>query len=278
MTIVVTGATGAVGRPLVHALHTAGVPVRAISRQPGTAGFPPEVAVLDTVADALPGATGLFLNSRALGDTLSDVVAAAAREGVTRLVALSALNADDDFSTQPSRLRGDRNKEVEQRAIESGLEWVSLRPTAFAGTVSSMWAPQIKAGDIVGGPYAAASMAPIVESDIGEVAAQAFLTDDLVGTKVPLTGPAAMTNTELVAAIGEVLNRPLRYQEAPNDMVRERFVANGLPAPFADAYIAMLAATIDNPATVTTNVQSILGRPATSWHQWIADNQHLFSN
>ena len=157
----------------------------------------------------------MFLNSRALGDELATVVDQARREGVTRLVALSAINADDDFSRQPSRFRGDRNKEVEQYAVDSGLEWVSLRPTVFVTNFFGMWAPQIKAGDVVNGPYAAASTAPIVDSDISAVAARALLTDDLLGQKVPLTGPQALTNAELVDVIGTVLGRPLRYQEVP---------------------------------------------------------------
>ena len=136
------------------------------------------------------GASAVFLNSRALGDELAPVVDHARREGVTRLVALSAINADDDFSRQPSRFRGDRNKEVEQHAVDSGLEWVSLRPTVFATNFFGMWAPQIQAGDVVSGPYAAASTAPIVDPDISAVAAHALLTDELVGRKVPLDRPA----------------------------------------------------------------------------------------
>ncbi|TPG25599.1 NAD(P)H-binding protein [Mycolicibacterium hodleri] len=278
MTIVVTGATGAVGRPLVEGLHAAGVAVRAVTRHPDTAGFPAGVSIVDSVGAALPGASAVFLNSRALGEDLVDVVAAARRHGVKRLVALSALNADDDFSRQPSRLRGDRNKEVEQYAVDSGLQWVSLRPAAFAATVANMWAPQIKAGDTVGGPYATASIAPIVEADIAAVAARAFLTDDLVGRKVELTGPQAMTNTELVAVIGEVLDRPLHYQQVSNDVVRQRFTTAGLSPEFADAYIAMLAATVDTPALVTTEVEEILGRPAEPWPQWVSEHRHQFAS
>ena len=152
----------------------------------------------------------------------------ARREGVTRLVALSAINADDDFSRQPSRFRGDRNKEVEELAVDSGLEWVSLRPTVFITNFFGMWAPQIQAGDVVNGPYATASTAPIVDRDISAVAAKALLTDELVGRKIPLTGPQAFTNTELVEVIGTVLDRPLRYQEVPAELVRQRFIGLGI--------------------------------------------------
>src|SRR5437588_2175864 len=277
MTIVVTGATGNVGRPLVAELVAAGAQVRAVSRTPDTAGFPPGVEVVASAADALPGASAVFLNSRALGERLPEVVAQARRAGVSKLVALSAINADDDFSRQPSRFRGDRNREVHQLAVGSGLAWVSLRPSVFATNFAGMWSAQIRAGDVVAGPYAAASTAPIVESDIATVAARALLTDDLLGQRIPMTGPQAFTNSELVKGIGDVLGRPLQYSEMPNDVVRQAFIGLGFTAEFADAYIAMLAETVDKPALVTHDVEKILGRPATPFAQWVSDHRELFT-
>ena len=181
--------------------------------------------------------------------------------GVSKLVALSAINADDDFSRQPSRFRGDRNKEVEQLAIDSGLAWVSLRPSVFATNFAGMWAAQIHAGDIVAGLMRRLRRAPIVESDIAAVAARALLTDEFVGQRVPLTGPQALTNAELVAVIGRVLGSPAAVPGNPADAVRQRFIDLGFGADFADAYIAMLAEDVDNPALVTHEVEKILGRP-----------------
>jgi uncharacterized protein YbjT (DUF2867 family) len=277
-TILVTGATGNVGRPLVHQLAAVGAHVRAVTRQPDAARFPHGVEVVGSAAMGVRGASAVFLNSRALGDELASVVDLARREGVTRLVALSAINADDDFSRQPSRFRGDRNKEVEQHAVDSGLEWVSLRPTVFVTNFFGMWAPQVKAGDVVSGPYAQASTAPIVDRDIAAVAAQALLTDDLLGQKVPLTGPQALTNEELVDVIGAVLDRPLRYQEVPAELVRQRFIDIGFSADFADAYMGLLSATVAEPALVTHDVEKILGRPAESFADAVAAHRDLFIN
>jgi uncharacterized protein YbjT (DUF2867 family) len=277
MTIVVTGATGNVGRPLVSELAAAGARVRAITRTPNTAGFPDGVEVVDSATDALADASAVFLNSRALGPQLADVVTQAVRSGVGKLVALSAINADDDISRQPSRFRGDRNKEVEQLAVDSGLAWVSLRPTVFASNFVGMWSAQIRAGDVVGGPYAAASTAPIVETDIAAVAARALLTDELVGQQIPLTGPQAFSNSELVQIIGTVLGRPLRYLEVPPEVIRRRFIDLGLGAEFADAYAAMLAETLDKPALVTREVEKITGRAPTSFAQWVTEHRNLFA-
>ena len=277
MTIVITGATGNVGRPLVAELAAAGVRVRAVTRTPKTARFPDGVEVAESVADALPGASAVFLNSRALGEDLAGVIAQSARAGVAKLVALSAINADDDFSRQPSRFRGDRNKEVEELVIDSGLPWVSLRPSVFATNFAGMWSAQIRAGDVVAGPYAQASSAPIVESDISAVAAHALLADELVGQRIPLTGPQSFTNAELVEVIGAVLGRPLRYQEAPPDIVRDRFIGLGFPAEFADAYVAMLAETLDKPALVTFDVEKIVGRPALTFADWVSQHRAVFT-
>jgi uncharacterized protein YbjT (DUF2867 family) len=274
--ILVTGATGNVGRPLVNELAAAGVEVRAVTRQPNTARFPDGVKTVGTAAEGLPGASAVFLNSRALGEELEPLIRQARFEGVTRLVALSAINADDDFSRQPSRFRGDRNKEVEQLAVDSGLEWVSLRPTVFITNFFGMWAPQIQAGDVVSGPYATASTAPIIDRDISAVAAKALLTDGLVGRKIPMTGPQAFTNTEMVEIIGSVLGRPLRYQEIPAEMVRQRFIGLGFSAEFADAYIAFLEATVEKPALVTHEVEKILGRPAETFADAVSAHQDLF--
>ena len=280
MTIVITGATGNVGRPLVAELAAAGARVRAVTRTPKAARFPEGVEVVGSAADALSGASALFLNSRALGpeiDALPDVVAQCVDAGVTKLVALSAINADDDFSRQPSRFRGDRNKEVEQLVVDSGVAWVSLRPSVFATNFAGMWSAQIRAGDVVTGPYAEASSAPIVENDIAAVAARALLTDELVGQQIPLTGPQTFTNSELVEVIGAVLNRPLRYQEIPPDVVRQGFIGLGFTAEFADAYMAMLAETLDKPALVTWDVEKILGRPALTFAHWASQHRALFT-
>jgi uncharacterized protein YbjT (DUF2867 family) len=108
------------------------------------------------------------------------------------------------------------------------------------------------------------------------VAAKALLTDELVGRKIPLTGPQAFTNTELVELIGTVLGRPLRYQEVAVELVRQRFLGQGFSSEFADAYIAFLEATVSKPALVTSEVETILGRPAGTVAESVAAHRELF--
>lgn len=145
MTIVVTGATGNVGRPLVTELVRAGAHVRAVSRHPDTAGFPSEVEVLTSAGAALRGASAMFLNSRAVGADLAAVVELARSAGVTRLVALSAINVD--FSAEfadayinllamtvdtPALVTHEVDK-ILGRPAQSFAQWVDEHRAVFSG-------------------------------------------------------------------------------------------------------------------------------------------------
>ncbi|WP_236789119.1 SDR family oxidoreductase [Amycolatopsis sp. GM8] len=269
--ILITGATGNVGRPLVESLTLQGAKVRAVTRNPDP-GLPAGVEI----DSSLDGVTSVFLNPRAVGDAAADLVARARAHGVRRVVALSAINVDDPLDAQPSRYRGDLNKEVEAAAIDSGLEWVSLRPTMFCSNAVGTWAGQIRAGDVVYGPYPAASWAPIDEWDVADVAAHALLHDDLVGRKVALTGPRSLTQQEMVQTIGEVLGRNLSYHEVPPELASRRFAEIGLPAGFGHALLALLAKTAGTPEPSTGEVAAILGRPARTFAEWATDNKEAF--
>src|SRR6266536_3295799 len=95
--ILVTGATGTIGRPLVDLLAMEGAEVRAVTRDRRAAGLPADVEVVegdpsrpDTIAPFLDGVTGLFLHPRAVGLAAGELLALARKQGVKRVVALSA--------------------------------------------------------------------------------------------------------------------------------------------------------------------------------------------
>jgi uncharacterized protein YbjT (DUF2867 family) len=179
----------------------------------------------------------VFLHPRAVGTGADRLLALARDGGAQRVVALSSINADDDPDSQPSRFQGDRNKEAEEAAAASGLPWVSLRAGSFADNALRAWGAQIRAGDLVRFPYPTFTEAPVHERDLAAVAARALLSDDVVGRRgrrLQLTGPQALTHAEMVATIGEVLGRPLRYQEIP-PQAAQAMTARGTPEPFVRA-------------------------------------------
>jgi uncharacterized protein YbjT (DUF2867 family) len=273
--ILITGATGNIGRPLTELLVQAGAQVRAVTRDPSGAGLPAGVEIAAPDAP-LNGVTSVFLNPRAVGEQAGPLLRRAREHGATRVVALSAVNVDDNPADQPSRYRGDRNKEVEAAAVESGLEWVSLRPTTFAVNNLGLWSSQIRAGDVVRGPYAKASSVPIHEHDLAAVAAHALLNDDLLGQRIVLTGPQALTQEEMVEVIGATIGRNLRYEEVPPEMARAGLLDAGFPAGFADTYLAMQAKAAQQPASPTGEVEKILSRPALTFAEWAADHKEAF--
>ena len=186
--ILITGATGNVGRPLVAQLLARGAKVRAISRHPNTAGLPDGAEVVeadpsrpDSLDGSLDGVTAIFLNARAVQTAATEVLTLAKRAGILRAVALAATNVDEDHARQPTRWRGDFNAELEQAVIASGLEWVSLRPNEYASNFLGLWAAQLRSGNVIRAPYGASQHAPIDERDIAAVAVEALLTDKSSG-------------------------------------------------------------------------------------------------
>ncbi|MFI6319298.1 NAD(P)H-binding protein [Nonomuraea sp. NPDC050556] len=271
--ILVTGATGLVGRLLIEELEAGGAQFRAVSRNPKTTEEQGDPSNPETLAVHLEGVTTLFLHARAVGEAAAELVDLAKRKGVRRVVALAAINVDDDTSLQPSRMRGDRNREADRAAAGSGLEWVSLRPSAYASNALGFMGAQIRAGDVVRGPYADFAETPLHERDLAQVAARALLDDGISG-RLELTGPQALTHTEMVEIIGAAIGRPLRYQEVPPEQAARGMVANGLPEPFVEAL--MRRYTDGLGAFVTDEVQRVLGRPATPFAQWAAENAEAF--
>jgi uncharacterized protein YbjT (DUF2867 family) len=286
--LLVTGATGTIGRPLIDVLVNQGAKVRAVTHNPQAAGLPTDVEVVggdlsrpDTIAPLLEGVTALFLHPRAVGLAAGGLLALARQRGVRRVVALSATNVDDDPALQPSRYQGDRNKEVEDAAVASGLVWVSLRASSFAMNTLRAWGAQIRAGDVVRGPYATFAEALIHERDLAEVVARALGSDALVarrGRRLELTGPQSLTHEQMVATIGEVLGRPLRYQELPPEVAKQGMVQQGIPEAFVEALMARYAREVGQPAPLSGEVERILGRPARTYAEWVADHADAFRN
>jgi uncharacterized protein YbjT (DUF2867 family) len=103
------------------------------------------------------------------------------------------------------------------------------------------WGAQIRAGDVVRVPYATFAEAPIHERDLAEVGARALLTDELVSRRSMLTGLQSHTHEEMVATIGDVIGRPLRYQEIRPEAAKHGMVQHGFPEPFAEALLARYA-------------------------------------
>ncbi|WP_431042658.1 NAD(P)H-binding protein [Streptomyces sp. P1-3] len=268
--IVVTGATGNVGRYVVRELAGAGAKVCALSRDPESAQVPAGVQVARTGDLPMCDVRALFLNPAVIwADGPEAFLRQASWHGVRRVVTLSSSAAVD---AGPGNPIGTHHRELERAIEDSGLEWTHLRPGAFASN-AGQWAAQIRAGDVVHGPYADAAQAPVHEADIAAVAARALLSDELVGCAPVLSGPQSLTFAEQVRVIGEAIGRPLRYEEIPPEAARERMAGGGHMTPeIADSLLRMFAAAVGRPADVSPETERITGRPGRTFAEWCAEN------
>jgi uncharacterized protein YbjT (DUF2867 family) len=279
--VLVTGATGNVGRQVVSRLLAADGPVRALTRNPDAARLPPRVEVVcgdlndaDSLGRCLDGVDVVFLVWTAPAGAAPAAVSTIARH-VRRVVLLTAPHkTPHPFFQQPNPLQR-LYAQLERLIEESGLQWTFLRPGMFAVNALTWWAPQIRAADVVRWPYAGAPTAPIDERDIAAVAVRALLEPGHDGAEYVLTGPESLSQRAQVSTIGDVIGRSLRYEEiSPEEALRE--------LPFPATAVRMLldawAAALGQPAYVTSTVAEVSGSPARRFRDWVTDHVEEFGS
>jgi (4-alkanoyl-5-oxo-2,5-dihydrofuran-3-yl)methyl phosphate reductase len=279
--ILVTGATGTVGRQLVAELVAGGVGVRALSRTPEQAGLPARVEVVagdlgrpETLGAALEGVERVFLLSGGPEGPSHDtnLIGAAKQAGVAHVVTLSVLGAGHGADDPITRwhLAGER------AVAGSGMAWTVLRPGAFISN-ALMWAPTIKTQDAIYAPFAQAKTAAIDPADIAAVAARALTEPGHENKTYPLTGPELLSAADQVETLGAALGRPLRLVDVPPEAAKAAMVESGMPAELADAVIASMAqAGTDHAMAVLPTVEKVTGRPARSFAEWTAAHLENF--
>ncbi|MEU1689457.1 NAD(P)H-binding protein [Micromonospora sp. NPDC005707] len=278
--ILVTGATGNVGRRVVERLAVAGHGVRAVTRDPSRANLPAGVEVVaadladpETVRPHLDGVRAVFLiwpfvDPAATAQLAPRVAAALAGAGSPRVVYVSAASAEAD--------PGSFWALVERAIVASGLPWTMLRPTGIA-TNTLGWAEPIRAEGVVRWPYGAAARSMVHEDDIAAVAVEALTTDRHDRRTYVLTGPRTVTQAEQVRIIGKAIGREVLWEDVPAEAVRPMLAAAMGSAAFADAALAGWAAMAETPEQVTGDVAAVLGRPARTFADWAADHAADFA-
>jgi uncharacterized protein YbjT (DUF2867 family) len=268
--ILVTGATGNVGRHVVSQLSRAGLEVRAFARRPEAVGADVEVVQGDlndpaTLEPALKDVESVFLlwPGFTVGNA-AEVVSAIAGQA-RRVVYLSAHVEDVDASHYGG---------VEQLIRGSGLGWTFLRPGGFAANTLG-WAEQIRKG-VVRAPYGEASRALIHEKDIAAVAVHVLTSAGHNGAVYDLTGPAELTQAEQVRVIGEVVGREVRWEEQPIEEAREQLLASWGEPAFVESALKAWGGFVTSPERANNTVQRLLGRPALTFRQWAEDHEADF--
>ena len=279
--VLVTGATGRIGRAVVAELLGAGVPVRALTRTPATAALPATAEVVagdftepDSLDLALRGVRSVFLLWTAPPATAAAVVERLASHPRRVVLLSSPHQTPHPFFQRPNPMAR-LHAEIERLIAAAGLESTFIRPGMFASNAQFWWGPAIGAGDAVRWPYGAAETAPIDGRDVAAVAARTLYEDGHTGGDYVLTGPESLSQAEQVSAIGAVLGRRIRFEELSPEQFR-RETAGTWPGPVVDMLLDAWGATLGHPAYVTTTVADVLGTPARTFRQWVSDHAAAF--
>ncbi|MEV0443762.1 NAD(P)H-binding protein [Streptomyces spectabilis] len=277
--IVVTGATGNVGRPLTQALAEAGQQVTAVSRH--TAAVPggvrhvvADLAEPTSLTPALDGAKALFLllsgDLHAPEARPADIVALAAASGVRRVVLLSS----QGVATRPLGPTRIAMRALEDALRESGLDWAVLRPGGFASNAFA-WAESVRTEGVVAAPFGDVGVPVIDPADIAEVAAACLLDDRHTGGVYELTGPEVITPRQQAEAVAAALGSPVRFHELTRDEAKS-MMTRFVPAELADDTLDIISAPNPAELRISPDVERVIGRAPRPFSDWVARNIAVF--
>jgi uncharacterized protein YbjT (DUF2867 family) len=272
--VLVTGATGNVGREVVQQLHAAGQRVRVFSRNPEKVEWPATVetikgdlADLEAVKTALNGMNKVFLIRVPGCDHLLKI---AKQMGVEHIVFLSASAID----AKTENAIGRAHLHIEEQIRQSGVNWTFLRPGAFMSNVLQ-YANLIRSERIVRAPFGDVKGNPIDPRDIAAVAVQALLSSDHNGKTYTLTGPEILTAKEQVQVLADLLGENIRFEDIPPEIAKET-MKRFAPSEIVDALFQLMLENSSLSTTVSHTVEDVTGNPAHTFKQWANDNINSF--
>ncbi|MGI5128464.1 SDR family oxidoreductase [Pseudonocardia sp. CA-107938] len=283
LTVLVTGATGNTGRPLVDELLRRGTGVRAMVR-PGTdpARLPPGVELVEADLDdaaavgaALKGVDRAYLvtrsSERAEAQQLQFVELAAAA-GVSHLVKLSQYAASADSPVRFLRYHA----AVEQRVRELGIPFTFLRPNLFLQAFLD-FGPIVQGMGVLPAPIGAARVSVVDVRDIVAVAATALTEPGHGGATYTITGPAAVTHAEIAAAISAATGQEITFADLPPAVFEEQLRGVLPPWQLAGLLEDYAHYARGEAAEVSPDVAAVTGRPARPMEVFFAEHAAAFT-
>jgi len=284
MTILVTGATGTVGRQVVEQLVKRGADVRALVRDPAKANFPAGVNVVqgdlldvDSLRSAFSGVSTLFLLNAVVPDEFTQALIALnlAREaGIERIVYLSVIHGDRYVNVPHFAGKFGVERMIEQMGFKATI----LRPAYFINN-------ELTIRDVVTGygvypmPIGSKGLAMIDARDIGEIAAIELIRRDTSATPLPLdrinlVGPDTLTGAKAAAIWSEVLGRTIEY--AGDDTAAfEKNLRQFMPGWMAfDMRLMSERFLTDGMIPAAGDVErltALLGRPLRSYRDFVSE-------
>jgi uncharacterized protein YbjT (DUF2867 family) len=281
MTYLITGATGDIGSRVTERLLARGIRpriyVRSAEKARARFGDRVDIAVGDladanSLTKALAGVDEFFLVNSGPEIAGRDAIAAHAAEsaGVKHLVKLSSMDAQQNVGTGAWHAQG------ESAIRSSGIVFTFVQPSGFMSNALG-WAASIKSESIVSAPTGDGRIAFIHPDDIAAVATEALTSQAFHGRPLPITGPQALNYSEMTAKLSSAIGKPLTFHPISEEQERQQMLEGGDSAEIVAAHASIyLAIREGRLATVTDNVERVLGRKPITFDQWALENVTAF--
>lgn len=285
-TILVTGATGTIGNEVIEALSAENVRVRAgvhsIIKGDRFRVFPNvDLVKIDfsrpeSLRVAYTGVTRVFQvtpNIENQVEAEKQLIDEAKLTGVKQIVKLSASGAD----AEPGIQLGRRHREAEKYLESSGIPYVILRPTSFMQNFITYQGASILQEGKIYLPLGTGKVSYIDANDIAAVATKVLTQPGYDSRILELTGPEAISVTEVAAILSRVSGREITYVDVPEEAARQAMQNQHMPDWMVDAMLELNSILkAGYGATVTNTVEQVTGRPARTFKQFAQDNAHCF--
>jgi (4-alkanoyl-5-oxo-2,5-dihydrofuran-3-yl)methyl phosphate reductase len=281
MQYLISGATGEVGSRVVRRLLDRSIRPRVLVRDEKKAHssfgervdvFVGDLAEPSSVRDALKGAEIFYLVNIGPEIPQRDHAAAvlAKEEGVKRVIKLSSLDVEHGLAI------GAWHEKGEAAIRDAQIPFTFIRPTGFMSNLL-MWAHSIKTEKLVRSSTGDGRRPFIHTEDIAAVSVETLLDEKYAGQSVPITGPDSLTFGEATSIIAESIGEPLAFQKITDEEAGKLYSRVSGSTEETEAHVALWRAIREGRlASVTPDVERILGRKPIPLSQWCVENAPAF--
>ena len=281
--ILITGASGTVGREVLNAVRRTGQPHRAMYRSKEDAAKAPsgtETVLADfadksSLAAALRGAESVYLVCSPIPDLPQlegNVIDAAQPAGVRRIVLNSALGAGDYPKSFPAW-----HRKVEDKLTATKLAYCILRPNSFLQNIVAFYAPTIRSQGAFYAGMGSARVSYLDVRDIAAVAAKALQGGEHDGKTYELNGPEAVTFAEVAEQITKQTGAAAKYVDIPEEAQRKAMLDQGMPEWQVTALLDLQAYYTGGKGGATDGLLArLLGREPITLNKFLAENAAEF--